>query len=163
MLSQKLLYRTSTAVRCDFYITDFVQYECLDKPWSTSTAAESELMARLRHEQSRETFKPYSCGIEDLQDIQLLESRQRLGMGEVSSIAFAMKTNQAVITDDQRARRLATESGHARTQTTPHLLAWLLFSNRLGDSDAEAVISENTAMSLPLAKHFERVYHLALE
>ena len=93
MLSQKLLHWTSKIVRCDFYITDFVQYECLNKPYSTSTAAESKLMARLRHEQSRGTFKPYSCGIEDLQDIKLHESRQRLGMGELSSIAFAMKTN----------------------------------------------------------------------
>ena len=84
-------------------------------------------------------------------------------MGAVSSITFAMKTNQAVITDDQRARRLATESSHARTQITPHLLTWLLFWSWLGDSDAEAVISENTAMSLPLAKHFARVYHMALE
>ena len=163
VLSSKLLYSAAKAVRCDFCITSFVQYECLVKPRKSSTAAEIELMARLRREQSRGTFQPHSCGIDDLQDIKLLESRHNLGKGELSSIAFAMKTNQAVITDDQRARRLATESGHARTQTTHHLLAWLIFTNRLGDSDVDVVISENTAMGLPLATHFQKAYHMALQ
>lgn len=163
VLSSKLLYRAAKAVNCDFCITSFVQYECLVKPRKSSTAAETELMARLRQEQSRGTFQSHSCGIDDLQDIKLLESRQRLGKGELSSIAFAMKTNQAVITDDQRARRLATESGHARTQTTPHLLAWLIFTNRLGDSDVSVVMSDNTAMGLPLATHFQKAYLMALQ
>lgn len=163
VLSSKLLYSTAKAVRCDFCITSFVQYECLVKPRKSSTAAETELMHRLRQEQTRGTFKAHSCGIDDLQDIKLLESRHKLGKGELSSIAFAMKTNQAVITDDQRARKLATESGHVRTQTTPHLLAWLIFTNRLGDSDVSVVMSDNKTMGLPLGKHFQNAYELALK
>lgn len=163
VLSSVRLYGAAKEMRCDFCITTFVQYECLVKPRKSSTPAELELMRRLRQEQSRGTFKAHSCGIDDLQDIKLLESRQRLGKGELSSIAFAMKTNQAVITDDQRARKLATASGHTRTQTTPHLLAWLLFTNRLGDSDVSVVISDNKAMGLPLAKHFHDAYELALQ
>lgn len=163
VLSSKLLYSAAKTVHCDFCITSFVQYECLVKPRKSLTTAEIELVARLRQEQSRGTFKSHSCGIDDLQDIRLLESRHKLGKGELSSIAFAMKTNQAVITDDQRARKLAIESGHARTQTTPHLLAWLIFTNRLGDSDVSVVKSDNKKMGLPLSKHFQDAYEIALQ
>jgi len=62
-----------------------------------------------------------------LAEVELLESRTRLGKGELSSIAFAMKIGHAIITDDKEARKLAETSGHALTQTTPHLFAWLIF------------------------------------
>ena len=44
----------------------------------------------------------------DLQAIKILESRKRLGKGELSPIALAMKVRQAVITDDMKTSR----SGH---------------------------------------------------
>jgi len=59
------------------------------------------------------TAADWSCGIEDLQSISVLESRKCLGEGELSSIAFAMKIRLAVITDDRKALELAVEAGHA--------------------------------------------------
>jgi predicted nucleic acid-binding protein len=86
-----------------------------------------------------------------------------LGKGELSAIAFAMKIRQAVITDDQKARRLAEDLGHAITQTTPHLFSWLIFKGRLGDSDKDLVIEQHVAMGRPLAPHFLNAYELALQ
>ena len=94
---------------------------------------------------------------------KLLESRKRLGKGELSSIAFAMKIGQAVITDDMKARKLAEDSGHVHIQTTPHLFSWLIFKGRLSDFDKGAVIAQHRDMDRPLAPHFEKAYEMALQ
>lgn len=164
LLSSKLLYSSSKAERCDFCITSFVQYECLNKQRSRpSSAAELELINRLQSEKSSGSFMTVQCDIEDLQAISMLERRRKLGKGELSSIAFAMKAGLAVMTDDQRARRLAKEVGLASTQTTPHLLGWLVFKGRLCDHDKKRVIDQHVEMDGPLEPHFERAYILALE
>lgn len=163
VLSSTTLYSAAKEARCEFCITSFVRYECLNKPRKkTPTAAEAELMRRLAQEQGRGSFAAHSCEIGDLQAIKLLESRKRLGKGELSSIAFAMKIGQAVITDDMKARKLAEDSGHAHVQTTPHLFSWLIFQGRLGDSDKGTVITQHKALDRPLAPHFETAYELAL-
>jgi hypothetical protein len=164
VLSSVALHSAAKEARCEFCITSFVRYECLTKPRKkTPTAAETELMRRLTQEQGRGGFAAYSCDIGDLQAIQLLESRKRLGKGELSSIAFAMKIGQAVITDDRKARKLAEVSGHTHIQTTPHLFSWLIFKGRLGDSDKGTVIAQHRAMDRPLAPHFEAAYEMALQ
>ncbi|NDP64785.1 hypothetical protein [Polaromonas sp.] len=163
VLSSIRLYGASKESHCDFCITSFVHYECLIKPRKTSTTAEIELMRRLRKEQGNGAFKSYSCDIADLQNIRVLQSRKNLGKGELSSIAFAMKIGQAVITDDVKARKLAENSGHALAQTTPHLFAWLMFKGHLGDSDRQTVITQHQAMERPLEPHFNTAYEMALQ
>ena len=164
VLSSPTMHSAAKEARCEFCITSFVHYECLNKPREkTPTAAETELMRRLTQEQGRGGFSAHSCDIGDLQAIKLLESRKRLGKGELSSIAFAMKIGQAVITDDMKARKLAEDSGLAHIQTTPHLFSWLIFKGRLGDSDKGTVIAQHNAMDRPLAPHFENAYEMALQ
>lgn len=164
LLSSATLHSAAKEARCEFCITSFVRYECLTKPRKkTPTSTETELMRRLAQEQARGGFAAHSCDIGDLQAIKLLESRKRLGKGELSSIAFAMKIGQAVITDDRKARKLAEDSGHAHIQTTPHLFSWLIFKGRLGDSDKGTVIAQHKAMDRPLAPHFETAYEMALQ
>ena len=164
VLSSARLHAAAKEARCEFCITSFVRYECLNKPRKkTPTTAETELMRRLAQEQGRGGFAAHSCDIGDLQAIKLLESRKRLGKGELSSIAFAMKIGQAVITDDLKARKLAEDSGHAHIQTTPHLFSWLIFKGRLGDSDKGTVIAQHKAMERPLEPHFEDAYDMALQ
>lgn len=164
VLSSTLLYATARAARCTFCITRFVHYECLDKPRrGAPSPAEAQLMQRLRHEQARGSFEVHACDIEDLQAVQVLEARQRLGKGELSSITFAMKIGQAVLTDDQRARKLSDAAGNTKTQTTPHLFAWLLFTGRLGDADKATVIAQHVALEGPLAPHLETAYEMALQ
>jgi predicted nucleic acid-binding protein len=117
----------------------------------------------LRAEQSKGKFTAYSCDIDDLQTIGLLQNRKRLGKGEISSIAFAMKYQQAVLTDDQKARRLALEAGHKAVQTTPHLFGWLVFIGRLGDQDKDVVIAEHRELDGILSQYLEEAYLLALQ
>lgn len=83
-------------------------------------------------------------------------------MGEISSIAFAMKIRQAVITDDQKARKLAAAAGHALTQTTPHLFPWLIFTGKLGDSDHTVVVNQHKELGGDLEPHLRDAYELAL-
>ena len=163
VLSSSRLYAAAKEARCDFCITQFVQYECLVKPRSKhpSDAAQA-LISRLKTQQSRGLFQAHACGIDDLQSIELLERRKRLGKGELSAIAFAMKIRQAVIADDQKARKLATEAGHGLVQTTPHLFSWLVFTRRLGDSDKDTVITQHVAMEGDLRPFLERAFDMAL-
>jgi hypothetical protein len=163
ILSSKLLYAATKDSKCDFCVTSFVHYECLVKARKSILPCEQELMDRLSAEQTKGAFQKHSCDIGDLQEIALLENRQRLGKGELSSIAFAMKIRQAFLTDDKKARRLSKDSGNRLTQTTPHLLSWLRFTSRLGDSDVTVVIDQHMEMGRPLAPHFETAHRMALE
>ena len=162
VLSSKLLLAAAKGAGCDFCITSFVHYECLVKPRKSVSPSEQELMGRLRAEQARGAFQHHSCDIGDLQAINVLEERKRLGKGELSSIAFAMKIRQAIMTDDKKARKLSEDSGHSLTQTTPHLFSWLIFTGRLGDADKVTVIEQHGALKRPLGPHLERAYELAL-
>lgn len=163
VLSSQRLYSAAKEARCDFCITEFVRYECLVKPRKAPSAVDDQLIKRLTTEQGRGAFRAHACSIDDLQAIELLEKRRRLGKGELSSIAFAMKIRQAVITDDQKARKLASDAGHALVQTTPHLFSWLMFTGKLGDSDKALVIQQHEEMDQDLAPHFEKAYAMALE
>lgn len=163
VLSSLRLYSAAKEARCDFCITEFVRYECLVKPRTAPSAADNTLVNRLKVEQRRGAFQAHACSIDDLQAVELLERRKRLGKGELSSIAFAMKIRQAVITDDQKARKLASDAGHGLVQTTPHLFSWLLFTGKLGDADKAVVIQQHEEMDQDLTPHLERAYVMALE
>ncbi|WP_265949792.1 hypothetical protein [Dechloromonas sp. A34] len=144
-------------------MTSFVQYECLIKPRTTILPSEQILIERLRAEQQRGAFRAHSCSIDDLQAIEILEKRNKLGKGELSSIAFAMKIHQGFITDDMKAWRLAKDAGHPYSQTTPHLFSWLIFTGRLGDSDKDIVISQHVEAGRHIAQHLQTAYEMALQ
>jgi len=163
ILSSLLLYNVARDAGCQFCITDFVRYECLTKPRTSVSAADQELMERLRRSERLGEIEHFSCEIDALEMISLLESRRRLGKGELSSIALAIKTHQAVITDDMKARKLAKESGLSLTQTTAHLFSWLIFTRRLGDADKTTIVSQHQDMGQHLAPHLEKAYELALQ
>lgn len=163
ILSSVRMHSAAKDAHCDFCITSFVHYECLIKPRKSQTAADEELRRRLQAEQRSGSFAAHSCGIEDLQDVKVLESRKRLGMGEISSIAFAMRIGQAVLTDDQKARKLAHSAGHPLVQTTPHLFSWLIFTQRLADSDVQIVVNQHKGLQGDLTPHLDRAYGLALQ
>jgi hypothetical protein len=163
ILSSPRLNAAAKEARCDFCVTSFVQYECLIKPRKSILQSEQTLMDRLRAEQRRGVFQAHSCGIEDLQAIELLEMRKKLGKGELSSIAFAMKIRQGFITDDRKAWQLAKDSGHPHAQTTPHLFSWLIFTGRLGDCDKDIVIAQHVDAGRHIARHLETAYEIALQ
>jgi len=141
-----------------------VQYECLDKPRKTYRQEDVELQARLKREQAHGQFSVYHIDIDDLLDVEVLQSRMNLGKGELSSIAFARRTNQGFLTDDKKARRLAETSLPPDTvQTTPLLLGWMLYNQVITDADKDRVIEEHNRFGRPLAEYFETMYLRALE
>lgn len=163
ILSSRRLYAAAQEANCEFCMTAFVHYECLVKPRTSPTEADLELRERLKREQSRGKFASHSCSIGDLQAIADLESRKKLGKGELSSIAFASRIRQAFITDDCKARKLSEIVAQAVTQTTPHMHSWLIFTNRLTDSDHQVVLSQHIEMGGSLAPHLENAYGMALQ
>lgn len=67
------------------------------------------------------------------------------------------------MTDDQKARRVATERDlDVITQTTPQLVGWLIYSGRLLDGDYRQVVREHADMCRPLAPHLDEAYNMAL-
>lgn len=164
VLSSRLLYNRAKEVGCYFCCTKFVHYEALHKPRKNYTSEDMELQNRLREAIKHGQFKSYNLDLEDLQEVDILKKRNNLGKGELASIAFAKKTNQAFITDDMEARKLATEVMFRQlVQTTPHLVGWLFFANFLGDGDLKTIIYEHKKYNRPLAKYFNEMYIRALD
>ena len=164
LLSSRLLYSRALTARCNFCCTNFVEYECLYKRRSVPSAGDQELRQRMLREQQRGQFQSYSIEIEDLQQIERMQTQRRLSYGELSSIAFAKRTQQAFLTDDQKARKLATDNlEKGAVQTTPHLFGWLVFNGILNDADRDQVIAEHEAMGRPLRPFLERMYVRAVE
>lgn len=100
--------------------------------------------------------------MQDLLIPALLEHGGRVGKGELSAIAFAYRTRKAILTDDQKARTLASKTLAITTQTTPHLLGWLIYTRRLLDGDYKTIVGEHVALGGPLQPHFETAYQMAL-
>jgi hypothetical protein len=154
-----MLHRTAVGAGCFFSMTDFALYECLSKPRKKIREADLELQRRLRTARQEGQFTSYPLDVEDLQTVEVLERRQQLSKGELSSIAFAKKTRQAFLTDDQPARALAaTEIDEALVQTTPQMLGWLVFIGRLGDSDIAGIVEEHEGLQRPLKPYFIAMY-----
>lgn len=163
VLSSKLLYAVARSAGCGFCLTSFVHYECLIKPRKVEHKHDQELQRRLKAAIQLKEIVPYSIDIGDLQEVIVLENRKRVSKGELSSIAFAKKTRQAFLTDDQGARKLAEQSlDRGMVQTTPHLFGWLFFAGRLIDGDKRTVIDQHNEVGRPLEKHFDEIYGTAL-
>jgi predicted nucleic acid-binding protein len=164
VLSSSILFHAATGMNCVFSLTAFVNYECLFKSRSSQSSEEETLKNKLREQQNKGDFQVYHLTIEDLQDLKILEQRKALGKGELSSIAFAKRTRQAFLTDDQGARKLASQiMGSEMVQTTPPLLGWLIFTQRVSESDKHKIIEDHESFKRPLRPYFEKVYYDALQ
>lgn len=165
LLSSARLYSSARSAQCHFCCTAFVKYECLVKPRSVFKGYDQIIQEKFRNENSSGRFDDFPLEIDDLRRVELLRRRKNLSMGEVSSIAFALKTNQAFYTDDQKARVLAAEIiGKDRVQTTPHLFGWMIFTGHLCDADKDTILLEHRRLSQgELVPHFEAMYLWALQ
>lgn len=159
VLSARALHRAAGAAGCCFSLTEFGLYECLVKTRKKHDDGDRELQRRLRAARESGQFQAYSLDVEDLQDIEVLERRRKLSKGELAAIAFAKKTRQAFLTDDQGARKLAASfMNPAFVQTTPHLAGWLFFGGRLCDSDLDEIVAEHERLGRPLARFLREMY-----
>ncbi len=98
-------------------------YECLHKR-SRDWPERLELQRRLRSKLADGSIAAYPIELEDLQQIDVLRNRKKLSVGELSILVFAGKTQQAMLTDDKGAQKLAlTHLTADAIQSTPHLVA----------------------------------------
>lgn len=165
ILTSSVIYNASIQAGCFFALTNFVSYECLYK--KRKQAHDEELVEKLEREISSGRFNKCGITIDDLQEIEILENRKRLGKGELSSIVFAKKTGQAFLTDDRKARNLGKEVlGTDYVQTTPHLVGFFFYKRHLVDADFATLIAEHKAALKSswgdLSSFFEIAYNESL-
>jgi len=159
VLSSPRFFTAALGAGVGFAVTQVVVYECLFKARKQTSVSERRLQDRLSAAMRAAHVIAFGLDVDDLQMIAVLENRKRLGKGELSSIAFAIKTRQAVLTDDQKARKLAQQVlPEPGVQTTPHLLGWLLFNNKLMDHEKDLIVREHVSLGRPLAEHLETAY-----
>ena len=165
MLSSETLFEAAVIAGCEFCLTECILYECLWKPRQSVRPQDAALRQRLLDERGRGRFRAYRVDLEDIQEPSILAVRNRLGKGELSGMAFAVRTRQAFMTDDQKARRLAERMlPPPLVQTTPHLLGWLFYTSHLGDGDKAVIVTQHESLCRhPLTRYFEEVYRWALK
>jgi predicted nucleic acid-binding protein len=164
ILSSKLLYARCKNTNVVFCCTGFVIYESLYKEWSKKKNLEKSLKGFLKECRKRGDFKTISLDIEDLQEVERLKKRKKLGLGELSSIALAKKIGLAFFTDDQSARKMAVEifKSSCYCQTTPHLVGWLFFKSYLSDSDKDILINQHKENGGDLETCLNNIYREAM-
>ena len=164
LLSSSKFYVASINSGCKFYCTTFVLYECLHKAPKNDRPTLPEFRNRLKDAITQGNFQKHDILVEDLQEIEVLQKRKKLSKGELSSMVFAKKTGQAFMTDDRKARILASEYlGCNLVQTIPHLFGWLFYNGMLLDGDKATILDDHIKMERPLAEHFETMYLEALQ
>lgn len=143
--------------------TSFVEYEVFYKSVKKETSIIIKQRQQLREETRKKRFRCEHLSISDLQEIEILENRKKLGKGELSSIAFARKTQLAFMTDDIKARKLGEAVlGVSKTLTTPRLLGWLYFNRILTDSDHKTIIEEHETQGRGMSEYYQEIYEEAM-
>lgn len=142
ILTSNRIYSAALEAGFQFLFSNYVEYECLYKKRESTTI--NGLRTKLKREISNKKFNCYKLSIDDLQEIAALEERKRLGIGELSSIALAKKTNQTFLTDDKKARQLGELIlGKSKVQTTPRMVGVFFYHRLLTDSDLSIIIQEH--------------------
>ena len=163
LLSSQKLYTTCGALGFHFVVAQYCIYESLHKPRKKPAAADAELRERLARARSRGQFNDHPLSVEDLQEVELLRQRKRLGKGELATIALAKRFNLGAQTDDDRGEKLAVAVlSLGRVQTTPHVLSWLFFHRHLQDHELNAIIEEHEAVGRNMSVRFRSAYNQAL-
>ena len=159
LFASRLLYSTARSAGIQLCCTEFVIYECLHK-LGQFRPERIELQNRLKKALHDRQITPYKIDVEDLQDLEVLRSRKKLSLGELSVLVFARKTSQAVLTDDRGAQKLArTMLTEVNVQNTPHLYAWLYFISLLGDGDLQQIQEDLHRFNRSLEPHLSQ-YHM---
>jgi len=166
ILLSPTIYQASLTAGCFYIMTDYVAYECLHKKRKEGLNGNS--IEKLEKEIKSGKFTKYNITIDDLQDIEILNNRKKLGKGELSAIVFAQKTRQAFLTDDKKARKLGNDVlGSESVQTTPHLVGYCFYKRHLLDADFGTLIREHTSTLRGswgnLSQHFQEAYEYSLK
>ena len=163
LLSSSRFYTATINETFFWCYTSFVEYEVFYKSVKKETSIIIKQRQQLREETRKKRFRCEHLSISDLQEIEILENRKKLGKGELSSIAFARKTQLAFMTDDIKARKLGEAVlGVSKTLTTPRLWGWLYFNRILTDSDHKTIIEEHETQGRGMSEYYQEIYEEAM-
>ena len=163
LLSSDRFYNVVISENFQFCYTSFVEYEALYKRVKTVTPEIINQRAKLQLETAKKRFRCERLSIDDLQEVKILESRKKLGKGELSSIAFAKKINLPFMTDDKKAQKLGEDIlGKDNVLTSPRVLGWLYFNRILIDSDHKLIIAEHTKNGRKMTNVYNSIYNEAI-
>ncbi len=164
LLSSKRLFEISQQATATYCASGFVRYECLKKARKSVSESETELIKRLNKAIEEEQFTFFSTHIEDLHDLEILEKRKHLGLGELSSLVLARRFNIAFTTDDKGARKFGEEIlPKGMVQTIPQLFGWLVYNQLILDHEKDEIIAEHVEMGRPLKDYFQKMFELILQ
>lgn len=163
VLSSRKLYQAALSAKVHFCITPMVLYECVYKPRSFMTPEKAEMISRLERARKDGGFPVQECDIDDLAML-VRKAPKGLGSGEMSCIATAYRIRSiAFMTDEQKARKFASQQLGLSVETTPKLYAWLHYYRHLSDGDHEDVIREHEIYEgMPLTSFFCEAYGEAM-
>ena len=163
LLASPLLYRAAKSVSVSICSTQFVRYECLFKP-GKKDPTRAELQSRLQVCVGKNELMFCDIDLEDLQEVAALEGRLAISKGELSSIAFAKRTSQSLLTDDRQAKGLAKSVLHEDAiQDIPHLCGWLCVNGVIHESDRDTIRAELATLQRYLDPHIANAFLGALE
>lgn len=122
IFSSSLLWNRLKESQSVFFITNMVRYETLIKPTDTTEYSYHIINDRLKCElkSDKSLFVEVNLSIEDIYEIGI-KFKNNLGLGEISCLAYAYKNRFSILTDDQRARKIAN-AYHINQQTSPQLV-----------------------------------------
>ncbi|MDD5456894.1 MAG: hypothetical protein PHV30_07675 [Candidatus Margulisbacteria bacterium] len=164
IIASNRIFRASLLAKCYFSITRYVEYESIYKKRKSSKSGEQELIKKIQKAISENSIKVCDITIDDLNDRLIADNRKRLGMGEISSIAFAKRTGLGFLTDDKPAKKFALKSLEAsKVQSSIHLVGWLFYFRHLVDTDIDLIIREHTYHNRHFGEHYRKAYEKAMQ
>lgn len=163
VLSSPKLYAACGTQGFGFVVARYCLYECLFKRRKKHKPGDAELRGRLRDARAQGQFQDHPLAIEDLQEVEMLQQRKRLGMGELATIALAKRFNLGAQTDDDKGEKLAVAVlSLSRVQTTPHVVAWLFFHGHLVEHELKMIVDEHVSVGGSIGGRFNVAYQQAL-
>lgn len=160
----KTFFYTAISPKVSFICTYHVLHECLYKQRTNKNENNTILQSCFWNLLNEGTISLLELSIADLQEPKILNIRKGIGLGELSTLAGARKTNQAFLSDDDNACKLVLKFKllpHEFVQTTPLLFGWLAFTEKISDPDKDRIIEDHKSKGRNLSERLEEAYLFA--
>lgn len=168
LTSSSTLSRASKNKNCNFIISDFIEYELLYK--------ERNIRDELRRQRAEELdeivarmidsgeIQKYNIELSDLLNPAFVKHNKAKSRGELTAIVLAEKFNIGVITDDEKAQKVACGAiGKKYVESVCSLISWMYYHNNLNDSDKDKIIQEQAYFLRNQKEKFQKAYERGLE